>query len=64
MSRYSRLQCQRCGVDIHDGDSRLCTICRSEEEESLEAWRCDDELGQGSYLDWLDQMDEVERNDA
>ena len=59
MSRYSRLQCQRCGVDIHDGDSRLCTICWSEEEEALEAWRGDE-----GYLDQLDQMDEVERNDA
>ena len=57
MSRYSRVQCQRCGVDIHDGNPRLCAVCWSEEEESLGAWRvCED------YLDWLDQMDEADKN--
>ena len=55
MSRYSRLQCQRCGVDIHDGDSRFCDICWAEEEE---AWS-----GYDKYLDWLDQMDEADMDD-
>lgn len=35
MSRYSRPQCQRCGVDIFDGNPRLCVVCWSEEEEAL-----------------------------
>ena len=59
MTRYSRLQCQRCGVDIHDGDSRLCDICWSEEEESLEAWS-----DSNGYLDWLGQMDEMDRDEV